>query len=195
MQLLRAGDYRRMPWKNGGGETAEIAIFPPGAALDAFDWRVSMARVGSDGPFSRFPGVDRSLCVLEGEGLRLEVEGHRPVELTMHSAPHAFAADLPTSASLIAGPITDLNVMTLRGRWTHRMRRERISGTRSIAVAGRMLVVAVTGGVTATGAPPPLGLAAHDGLIVGADDASVELSADRGAEIIIIELAPAGADE
>ncbi|MDP1908248.1 MAG: HutD family protein, partial [Hyphomicrobium sp.] len=43
MRILRAKDYRRMPWKNGGGETTEIAISPEGAALDSFDWRVSMA--------------------------------------------------------------------------------------------------------------------------------------------------------
>ena len=50
-----------MPWKNGGGETAEIAVSPPGAALDDFDWRLSMARVETDGPFSAFPGIDRTL--------------------------------------------------------------------------------------------------------------------------------------
>ncbi len=44
-----------MPWKNGGGETAEIAVFPPSADLSEFGWRISMATVSSDGPFSAFP--------------------------------------------------------------------------------------------------------------------------------------------
>jgi environmental stress-induced protein Ves len=47
-----------MPWKNGGGETTEIAVFPDGAGLSDFDWRVSMARVDGDGPFSSFPGIE-----------------------------------------------------------------------------------------------------------------------------------------
>ncbi len=59
MRVIRSTDYRRMPWKNGSGETAEIAIWPDGVALDAFDWRISMARVAADGPFSAFAGVDR----------------------------------------------------------------------------------------------------------------------------------------
>lgn len=193
MQLLRATDYRRMPWKNGGGETAEIAIFPPGASLAGFDWRVSMARVECDGPFSRFPGVDRSLCVLEGNGLRLEVQGHRAVELTPRSAPHEFAADLPASASLLAGPITDLNVMTLRGSWKHTMRRETIVGIESMAVAGTMIIVVVTGDVTVTSASRSPALATLDALIVEAADVSIELAADRGAELVVIELVAAGA--
>src|SRR5690348_16103916 len=73
MRIIRSSDYRRMPWKNGGGETVEVTIAPEGASLDAFDWRVSMARVASSGPFSRFPGVDRTLAVLAGGGMRLDV--------------------------------------------------------------------------------------------------------------------------
>jgi uncharacterized protein len=68
MRILRAENYRRMPWKNGGGLTAEIAVSPESAGLDDFDWRVSMARVEAGGPFSLFPGVDRTLSILEGEG-------------------------------------------------------------------------------------------------------------------------------
>ena len=75
MRILRAENYRRMKWKNGGGETAEIALFPDGAGLGIFDWRISMARVESGGPFSTFPGVDRTLSILEGEGIVLESRG------------------------------------------------------------------------------------------------------------------------
>ena len=75
MRILRASTYRRMPWKNGGGETTEIAVSPEGAGLDDFAWRISMARVDGDGPFSAFAGVDRTLSILEGEGLRLEIAG------------------------------------------------------------------------------------------------------------------------
>ena len=136
-----------MPWKNGGGTTTEIAVHPEGAGLDNFEWRVSMARVETDGPFSAFPGVDRTLAVLDGHGIALEVKGEKPVTLDSASKPHIFPADMQTSAALVAGPITDLNVMTRRGSWSHAVER---------VVARTPLHVALTGTVTlvlvATGA-------------------------------------------
>src|SRR5882757_2914352 len=127
MRILRAADYRVMPWKNGGGTTTEITISPDGAGLDDFDWRISMARVEGGGPFSSFAGVDRTLAVLEGEGIVLDIAGWPPVEVTGASAPLAFSADVPTTATLISGPITDLNVMTRRGRVMHAVERLSVS--------------------------------------------------------------------
>ncbi len=69
MRILRAADHKRMPWKNGGGETVEIAVAPQDAALGDFDWRISMATVAADGPFSIFPGIDRTLSILSGSGM------------------------------------------------------------------------------------------------------------------------------
>ena len=138
MRILRAGNYRRMKWRNGGGETTEVALFPENAGLDDFDWRVSMARVESAGPFSLFPGVDRTLSILEGEGIVLDIEG-RSVTLTEVSAPYCFPADAVTNASLVAGPITDLNVMTRRGRHAHRVARYEVDGLLELAVGAGML--------------------------------------------------------
>lgn len=121
MHILRAGDYRRMRWKNGGGETAEIAVFPEDAGLDDFGWRVSMATVEAGGPFSVFPGVDRTLSILEGEGMVLDIEDRKPATLTEVSEPYSFPADVATSAELLGGPIVDLNVMTRRGMYGHKV--------------------------------------------------------------------------
>ncbi|MBN9218552.1 MAG: HutD family protein [Mesorhizobium sp.] len=132
MRVLRAADYRVMPWKNGGGTTTEIIVSPEGSGLDDFEWRVSMARVEGSGPFSSFAGIDRTLSVLEGEGIVLDVAGQPPARLTASSAPFSFPADLPTSAALIAGPITDLNVMTRRGRVLHSVERLTISAPMEI---------------------------------------------------------------
>jgi environmental stress-induced protein Ves len=123
MKILRARDYRRMPWKNGKGETIEVAVYPENAGLDDFEWRISMASVTTDGPFSSFPGIDRTLSVLTGEGIELSVAGQPPVTLTQSSAPYSFPADQPTTARLINGPITDLNVMTRRGVKSHEVTR------------------------------------------------------------------------
>jgi uncharacterized protein len=119
MHILRAGDYRRMRWKNGGGETAEIAVFPENAGLDDFGWRASMATVEAGGPFSMFSGVDRTLSILDGSGMALDIEGRKPVTLTEVSQPYSFPADVATKAELLGGPIVDLNVMTRRGVYGH----------------------------------------------------------------------------
>ena len=123
MRILRAAGNRVMPWKNGGGTTTEIAVSPDGSGLEDFDWRISTARVETDGPFSLFPGVDRTLAILDGAGMVLAIEGREPVRLDAKAPPFFFPADLPTEASLTDGAITDLNVMTRRGLMAHSVER------------------------------------------------------------------------
>jgi environmental stress-induced protein Ves len=36
LQLIRPADHRQMAWRNGGGETSEIAAAPGSAASGAF---------------------------------------------------------------------------------------------------------------------------------------------------------------
>ena len=115
VRLLMPADYRSMPWKNGGGRTTEIATHPPGASLDTFLWRASLADVGCDGPFSPFPGVDRTIVLLDGAGMRLR-EGPRDVALTTPFAPHEFSGDEAVDCALVAGPVRDFNAMFRRGR-------------------------------------------------------------------------------
>lgn len=146
MRILRSKDYRRMRWKNGGGETTEIIVSPDGAALDAFDWRVSMAYVSSDGPFSLFPGIDRTLAILSGNGVRLRVDGVGVVDLTKAAAPFTFRADAASGADLIGGPITDLNVMSRRGVVRHTLSRTVMSEPIRIATSGEAVLVLVQGG-------------------------------------------------
>jgi environmental stress-induced protein Ves len=125
VKVVRASKCRTTAWKNGGGSTTEIAVAPLGASLDDFDWRVSMARVACDGPFSEFAGIDRTLVILKGGGLTLAIGDAAPVALDSNSEPVHFPGDTPTSARLLAGEIIDLNVMTRRGRFEHRLRRIR----------------------------------------------------------------------
>jgi len=136
ISLLRAADHRRMPWKNGGGETTEIAVFPPDAGLSDFDWRVSMAKVASDGPFSIFPEIDRTLCVLEGNGIELAIAGQGAVHLHAASEPLLFPADISVNARLTDGPITDLNVMSRRGGFAHSVRRVHIEHQTKLTMMG-----------------------------------------------------------
>ncbi|HXZ10527.1 MAG TPA: HutD family protein, partial [Paraburkholderia sp.] len=73
MTLIRATGLVASPWKNGGGVTREVAAYPQGAGLDTFVWRVSVADVSQPGPFSRFAGIDRTLVLLSGAGMLLDV--------------------------------------------------------------------------------------------------------------------------
>jgi environmental stress-induced protein Ves len=164
MRILRAADHRRMPWKNGGGITTEIAVFPDGAGLDAFQWRISMATVAADGPFSLFPGVDRTLSILEGGGIKLAVEGQPDVTLTPASPPHSFPADRPASAGLLSDPVCDLNVMTRRGLWRHRV--ERLAdGERNLS-GGPAVVFCATGPVTVADGRWSVLLGRHDAALM-----------------------------
>ncbi|MDM9625444.1 HutD family protein [Rhizobium sp. S152] len=186
--ILTATSYRRMPWKNGGGETVEIAISPEGAALSAFDWRISMATVATDGPFSIFPEIDRTLSVLDGEGMSLAINGRAPVLLTQTSDPLAFPADVAVSATLKSGPITDLNVMTRRGGWRHRVERIVIDGAVTLGgAAGTLLVFCHRGALDIAMPDGQASLAEGDTLLLR-DAAGMSLEMDGRALCYLITM-------
>lgn len=134
MRLIRAADLVAKPWKNGGGVTYDVAVFPEGATLDGFDWRISMAKVETDGPFSAFPGIDRTLTIIEGGGMVLDVDG---AEASLAPGePFVFSGDAKVDARLAAGGILDLNIMTRRGRFTHTV--QRVSGGMDIPASGAL---------------------------------------------------------
>lgn len=157
IRIIRRAQYVPMPWRNGRGTTYEIfrldrkdvqkvvqsnsaappegpAQLPVGAPEYAF--RVSSAPVNESGPFSFFPGFDRSICVLQGKGMELAVSKdpsnnssttdtsiHRALLLTQ-SAPFHFSGDVKTAASLIDNlPLLDFNVMTLRSAFSQTTKR------------------------------------------------------------------------
>jgi len=116
MMLLRYDELAAMPWKNGGGTTRELACEPPGAVLDAFAWRVSIADVAASGPFSHFPGIERVIMLLDGEGMTLNIGGDRAHDLTAPLTPFRFAGEDAVDARLAGGACRDFNLMMRRGR-------------------------------------------------------------------------------
>jgi environmental stress-induced protein Ves len=110
VRLLPAEGHVRMPWRNGGGETVEIASEPPQAGLTAFDWRVSIAQVARDGPFSRFPGVARTLVLLDGAGLRLDGANVHHTLANRHAV-LTLRGDDAVECSLLEGAVRIFNVM------------------------------------------------------------------------------------
>ncbi|MDO8652357.1 MAG: HutD family protein [Undibacterium sp.] len=120
-------DYQTMPWKNGGGSTTELAIFPEGASLENFFWRLSTAQVSTAGPFSHFARIDRSLAILSGDGLILhsdsELSSAFSVTLDPSSMPYRFAGETAIHAEPCGGAVLDLNLMTRRDVCQHFMQR------------------------------------------------------------------------
>jgi len=107
-----------MPWKNGGGTTQEIASWPPGAGLDAFGWRASIATIAQPGPFSVFAGIDRQIMLLEGDGVRLFTHDARiDHRLDVPHRPFAFSGDEAIDCTLLGGASNDFNLMVRRGQW------------------------------------------------------------------------------
>ena len=104
------------PWKNGAGLTREIAF--GGASSSDFDWRISLAEVAHDAPFSAFAGIDRCIVLLRGAGMQLRsTDGAIDHALTTPLVPFRFAGDVALDASLVDGPSSAFNVMTRRGVW------------------------------------------------------------------------------
>ena len=100
-----------------------MLIGPSSASLEDFDFRVSMAVVDSDGPFSCFPGIDRQLVVLCGDGLALTVAGQDERLLKQDSAPFAFMGELPITSRRLGSKVKDFNAMTRRGKYGQRLQR------------------------------------------------------------------------
>lgn len=183
-----------MPWKNGGGSTTEVAVSPDGAGIEAFDWRISMAVVAADGPFSEFPGIDRTLSILDGAGLVLTGLAGGPVRLERATEPFGFPADAAVSAALVDGPITDLNVMVRRGRIRDRTRRlsaER--GVTAVCEGTVALLLAETPCRATVGSDAPVDLGHRDALrLDGPAGVTLTLSADGPIEAYLVELFRAG---
>jgi environmental stress-induced protein Ves len=105
------------PWKNGGGTTREIASWPPGAGIENFDWRVSIATIAASGPFSAFTGVDRTIMLLEGDGVRLHsTDGNTEHRLERPHEPFAFSGDIALDCTVLGDASSDFNVMSRRAR-------------------------------------------------------------------------------
>ena len=112
MRVLRAANYRAAPWKNSLGTTREILRYPPGAA--DFVYRLSLADVTESCDFSAFPGYDRIITLIDGDGFELQFADGRTHALTTPHVPFRFDGGAPVSCAVAGGPSRDLNLMVRR---------------------------------------------------------------------------------
>lgn len=120
MEHLKLSDCKKMPWKNGNGITREIKIFPKNSSLNQNDflWRLSSAEVRESGPFSIFPGYQRFLTVLDGNGLELSFENNKTEPLINIDTSNfaEFSGDEQISCRLLGDLVVDLNFIYRRDK-------------------------------------------------------------------------------
>ncbi|WP_109125325.1 HutD family protein [Dyella sp. C11] len=115
-RIIRADDMKPQPWKNGMGVTREVLRFPADADGNHFMWRISIADVNSAAPFSTFPGIDRQIVLLEGEGFTMTLDGDQTHSLTTPRQPFAFAGEAQVDVTMAGGVTRDFNLMVRRAQ-------------------------------------------------------------------------------
>lgn len=167
-RVVTASEYERTRWRNDGGWTTEVArdTAPDGAG---FRWRVSIAEIETDGPFSSFPGVDRELLLLEGNGISLIVDGGEPVRLERPLDGVRFAGEAAVECSLLDGPTRDFNVMTCRADVVASVRTHALDGVLAVQAEPHTerLVHVVSGRLEATAEDRTHAVDAGDTLLLG----------------------------
>jgi uncharacterized protein len=106
MTHLTPADYVKMPWANGRGQTVEL--IRQNYVNGKIFFRLSMATVSENGPFSIFPGINRSLTVIDGPGF--ELIGERKLRADP-LVPVEFPGDCRIVAANVTQPSEDFNVM------------------------------------------------------------------------------------
>lgn len=134
MRLIRTSEYQRKRWNNDGGWTTEIASAPLANSASGFRWRVSIADIETDGPFSLFPGIDRDLLLLSGKGIELDIDDSAPVCLDQRFQRIHFAGEAHVQCRLLAGPTRDFNVMAARGQISAEVHARPLAGTMLVFV-------------------------------------------------------------
>jgi hypothetical protein len=194
-RIIRAEDLAVVPWKNGGGVTTEIAAGAPRADDQDWTWRVSVADVAASGPFSEFPGIDRTIAVIEGNGMDLQFDDGRMVPLELNQ-PADFDGGDAVTGILRDDAIRDFNVMVDRRYYSTRLDiAQKMETVPCRLSAGSVLLIHVLNGACAVacgGQDDPLG---PDESAIFEGVAQVSVSVRAGARVAIVTLeGVAGAD-
>lgn len=104
--LLEPSQFHRIPWKNGGGTTVEIA------AQEGI-WHLSRTPIVEPGPFSDYAGFNRVQVLVRGRGLVLETPDGE-IDVRTPFRPVRFAGELPIMSRLEAGPVEVVNLIGAR---------------------------------------------------------------------------------
>jgi environmental stress-induced protein Ves len=188
-RVIPANEYRRERWKNGAGWTREIHAHP--ASVHGWDWRLSIAEIEQDAPFSVFPGVDRQLVLLSGNGLRLRFDDGEVHELRPPHDRLRFAGERVVRGELVDGPTQDFNLMWRRDAIDAQLWHRPLVGPMVVfAGPGEVWALYLIAGQARfaddSGLPD---LAAGDSALLQAGDARLRHVLDGAGELLVVKLA------
>lgn len=188
LRLLPANEYRRERWRNGFGWTREILRSPDTG--DDWDWRLSIAEIEQDGPFSTFAGIDRELVLLHGNGVRLRFDDGDVREVEPPHGRVRFAGERAVSGELIDGPTHDFNLMWRRDRIEAELWHRPLVGSMVLFVAPdeQWAVHVLSGHAHATDGTRHETAAMGDTLLLRATSARARFALDGGGEALVIRL-------
>lgn len=117
--LLSASDYHRERWRNGAGWTREIlrlicddaGHWAEAGASEAWQVRLSIADIEADCAFSAFPGIERELVLLQGDGIELDFADGSAARVEPRYGRVRFSGDAAPGCRLLGGPTRDFNLM------------------------------------------------------------------------------------
>lgn len=195
--VIAAHEYRRERWRNQLGWTREIYAQPTPPAharpgVPAWDWRLSIAEIERDAPFSSFPGIDRELVLLSGNGVRLRFDDGEAHELRPPHERLRFAGERGVTGELLDGPTHDFNLMWRRDRFEATLWHRPLVGPMVVFVdPGSTWAIHLLGGRAAFGGDsglPPLG--SGDTAILPAGAQRQRHALDGGGELLLVRLTP-----
>lgn len=188
--LIQYASLKPAPWKNGGGCTTEILAAPPGATLDDFDFRISLATIAQSGPFSTFPGIDRTLTLVDGGNVVLDVGNERRVALSEREPVVAFPGETAVTATVDGDPTTDFNVMTRRERCTHQLERREFRDFSTLERRSALTVLFLAEGdsLTVHSANERMAMVLYDAVVLDREE-TWTLEAPR-ATVFIVDIMP-----
>lgn len=189
-RVIPANEYRRERWRNGAGWTREICRIQD---RDQWDWRLSIAEIEQDASFSCFPGVDRELVLLRGNGLRLRFDDGEVRQLDPPHGRLRFAGERAVTGELVDGRTEDFNLMWRRDAVETQLWHRPLVGPMVVFVdPGSTWVVHLLAGQAHFAADvrlPPLAMG--DTAILAAGEARSRYVLDGGGEAVLIRIDPA----
>lgn len=150
MIIIGPDSFRTMAWKNGLGTTTEL--YRADGLDSQIDWRVSIASIAADGPFSPFPAYDRHIMALDGAGMILEGGPDGPISVAPAFSPATFSGDWPISARLLDTGFRDFNLIVRRSFGRGELSCALVTGSLQIPQdSATCLLFCVSGGLTSNG--------------------------------------------
>ncbi len=198
VRLIPAHEYRRVRWSNGRGWTREIHVAGAGAGDrdrdrdgDSWDWRLSIAEIEGAAPFSRFPGVERELVLLDGDGLRLDLDNDEVHELQPPHQRLRFAGERALHGTPLGRRASCFNLMWRRDAVVAQLWHRPLAGTMVVFVdPGETWALHLLGGRVRFEGEASNALASGDTALLGGSDSRTRHVLDGGGEALLVRIAP-----